>query len=226
MKIPKFKPIPFAIIIFLLILLGFVGCEYVKKSDDYDRVKNALLLSDLQNQKFTTERNKLNQEIASQKQVILSKNEALESQLVELEELREYKRLERKIVFRTKTEIDTIFIPYTPTGDTLDIELPMFRKPFKYIEQDGWYALSGTATNLGIELDSMRVENKYSLLIGDKKLGWFKKPSPEIQLINENPYTSTVSMNNVKIEYKLPFYKRNEFWTAIGVVIGWFLGGL
>lgn len=215
-----------AIIIVLLALNVFNACSYIQKSNDYDRIKTALSLADLQNQKFTTTINDKNQEISTQKQVILSKDEAIESQLVELEELREYKRLERKIVTQTITKVDTLFISFTPTSDSLDIELPPFRKAFQYQEKDNWFALSGNVTNLGVNIDSMSIRNKYSLIIGDKKLGWFKKPSPEIQWTNENPFTTTISMKNVHIEYIMPFYKRNEFWAGLGAVLGFILRGL
>ena len=62
----------------------------------------------------------------------------------------------------------------------------------------------------------MSITNKYSLLIADKKLGFFTKPEPQIVLTNENPYTSTISMNNVQIDYQLPFYKKEWFWFALG----------
>ena len=65
------------------LLLFYRSCEIQK---DYERVASALTVSDLKNQKFETELNKKGEEISTQKQLILSQEEALENNLLEIEE--------------------------------------------------------------------------------------------------------------------------------------------
>jgi|TARA_Y100000033_G_C2751607_1_gene114147 hypothetical protein len=197
------------------IILFYRSCEIQK---DYERVASALTISDLKNQKFETELNKKGEEISTQKQLILSQEEALENNLLEIEELKKYKKIQSKTTVKTVTQIDTVFVAFSenPT-DSIKMPIPDgFFRYFDYQEKDNWYSFSGTVSDLGLTMYDMSITNKYSLLIADKKLGFFTKPEPQIVLTNENPYTSTISMNNVQIDYQLPFYKKEWFWFALG----------
>ena len=176
------------------IILFYRSCEIQK---DYERVASALTISDLKNQKFETELNK---------------------NLLEIEELKKYKKIQSKTTVKTVTQIDTVFVAFSenPT-DSIKMPIPDgFFRYFDYQEKDNWYSFSGTVSDLGLTMYDMSITNKYSLLIADKKLGFFTKPEPQIVLTNENPYTSTISMNNVQIDYQLPFYKKEWFWFALG----------
>lgn len=199
----------------VICFLLFRSCELQK---DYDRVSSALTVADLKNQKFESELNEKGEEIATQKQLILSQEEALQNNLVEIKELKEYKRIKSKTQIVTKTEIDTVFVSYTPIeNDSTQIDIPNgFFRNFEYTEKDDWYKFSGSVSDRGLTMYNMQIKNDYILLIADKKLGLFTKPEPQVILTNSNPYTQTVSMNNVQIKYEKPFYKKEWFWFVLG----------
>jgi len=208
------RTIILALLIVCVILFNR-SCETQKK---YERVASALTIADLNNQKFKSEINKQGEEIAVQNQLILSKDEALENNLLEIEELKKYKNIKSKTTFETITKTDTVFVPFTKEiSDTIQMPIPDgFFRYFKYQEKDNWYSFSGTVSDLGVTMYEMDIKNKYSILIADKKLGLFRKAQPEILLTNENPYTSTISMNNVQVKYDVPFYKKEWFWFVLG----------
>jgi len=206
------------IILALLIVCVILFNRSCEAQKNYERVASALTIADLSNQKFKSKINKQGEEIAVQNQLILSKDEALESNLLEIEELKKYKNIKSKTTFETITKTDTVFVPYVENiTDTLIMPIPDgFLRHFQYQEEDNWYSFSGTVSNFGVEMYQMDIKNKYSILIADKKLGLFKKSRPEILLTNENPYTSTISMNNVQVKYDIPFYKKEWFWFVLG----------
>jgi hypothetical protein len=199
----------------LCIILFHRSCESEK---NYERVSNALTISDLTNQKFENEINEQGEKISFQKQLILSKQEALENNLLEIIELKKYKKIKSKTKIETLTKIDTVFVSYSDyaSDSILKPKSKIFYKYFNYTEKDNWYSLSGNVTEDGINMYDMQIKNKYNILIADKKLGLFRRSIPQIVLTNENPYTSTISMQNVQIQYDIPFYKKQWFWFILG----------
>lgn len=213
MKPFAYKTIFFVLLI-IVIFLTFKNCEKDSMISDLEDNMEAV---DFSNQKFKKEINDLNQEITTQKQVILTKDQAIKSGLLAYDELhKKYKKVKSKVVVVTETKFDTIKIPFEP--DSSDVALPDFSKAFKYKEPDNWLSFGGTVTNQGITLDSLKIRNKYSILIADKRMGFFKKSKPSVILTNENPYTETIKMNNVQVKQIKPFYKKNWFWFGLGVI--------
>lgn len=208
----------FIISVMLVLVFAMESCE---KERQNQRLANNLSKIDLENQKFKTELNKKNEKITSQSQIILTQKEAIDNGLIEIEKL---KNIKSKVRVVTETKIDTVFIPYTKTViDTSFNGKLEYKNYFDYIEPKGWYSISGFASNLGLNIDSLRVKNDYSIYIADKKLGLFKKAEPQVILLNKNPYTETVQMSNVVIVVEKPFYKKNLFWSGVGLLGGYLL---
>ncbi len=190
-----------------------------------DKVNKNLLRNieslDITNQKFKTELNKNKEKVTSQNQIILTQQQAIDNGLIEIKKL---KKIKSKVRLVTNTKIDTVFIPYNRiVVDSSSTEPIQFRNYFDYQEAKGWYSLSGYASQLGIGIDSLRVRNDYSIYIADKKLNIFGKSNPEVLLLNKNPYTETIQMQNVIIKVYTPFYKKNTFWAGVGFVGGYLL---
>ena len=207
------------IILALLVVVCLLFLRSCQLEKDYNRVSSALTVADLKNQKFETELNEKGEQLATQKQLILSQEEALENNLLQIEELKKYKRIKSKTEIVTKTEIDTVYVAYEPINENDSTYVPIpdgFFRNFSYTEKDDWYKFSGSVSEKGLTMNNMEIKNKYSLLIADKKLGLFSKPEPQVILTNSNPYTNTVSMNNVQIKFEKPFYKKEWFWFVLG----------
>ncbi len=187
-------------------------------------LKRNLSKLNLENQSFKTELTEKGDSIAIQSQIILSQKEAINNGLIEIERL---KNIKSKVSVVTKTKIDTVFIPYSTISydstSLSDKDELKFKNYFNYKDKDDWFTINGFATQKGIGIDSLWVKNDYSIYIADQKLGLFKKAEPSVMLINRNPYTETIKMNNVVIKYYKPFYKKNWFWGGLGLVGGFIL---
>lgn len=207
--------------VFVLLLLAismFDACEIDKQNKNLLRNIESL---DITNQKFKTELNKNKEKVTSQNQIILTQQQAIDNGLIEIKKL---KKIKSKVRLVTNTKIDTVFIPYNRVVvDSSSTEPIQFRNYFDYQEPKGWYSLSGYASQLGIGIDSLRVKNDYSIYIADKKLNIFGKSNPEVILLNKNPYTETIQMQNVVIKIYQPFYQKNVFWAGVGFVGGFLL---
>jgi len=71
-----------------------------------------------------------------------------------------------------------------------------------------------------LHIDSLNIKNDFSIYIADKKLNFLRKANPEVILLNKNPYTQTVKMHNIVIQYEQPFYNNKYIWAGIGFVGG------
>ena len=209
----------FSIFVLLLLAISMLdACERDKVNKNLLRNIESL---DITNQKFKTELNKNKEKLTSQNQIILTQQQAIDNGLIEIKKL---KKIKSKVRLVTNTKIDTVFIPYNRVVvDSSSTEPIQFRNYFDYQEPKGWYSLSGYASQLGIGIDSLRVKNDYSIYIADKKLNIFGKSNPEVILLNKNPYTETIQMQNVIIKVYTPFYKKNTFWAGVGFVGGYLL---
>jgi len=204
--------------ILLLIVSMLDACERDKVNKNLLRNIQSL---DITNQKFKTELNKNKEKVTSQNQIILTQKQAIDNGLIEIKNL---KKIKSKVRLITRTKVDTVFIPYNRVVvDSSSTEPIQFRNYFDYQEPKGWYSLSGYASQLGIGIDSLRVKNDYSIYIADKKLNIFGKSNPEVLLLNKNPYTETIQMQNVIITVYRPFYQKNTFWAGVGFFGGFLL---
>ena len=76
------------ILLFFCSLLFFMNCERQK---DYDRIKQALVKTQSQNQVFEEQVGANNEKIASQSQIILTQKEAIDAGLLKIEKLKNVK---------------------------------------------------------------------------------------------------------------------------------------
>ena len=210
--------------ILLLVTLLFLVISMLDSCEKDVQNKNLLRnISnlDIENQRFKTEIKKNGDKINSQSQIILTQKQAIDNGLIEIDGL---KRIKSKVSVVTSTKIDTVFIPYNRVVVDSSSSSPIqYRNYFDYQEPKGWYSISGYSSDFGVGIDSLRVKNDFSIYIADKKVNLFGKSNPEVLLINKNPYTETIQMQNVIITIYQPFYKKNSFWAGVGFVGGFLL---
>ena len=191
--------------LFVLLVLCLIAYTLTLRANlnDYKRQVKKL---DLQKTEFITMVDKQGLLISEQEQIILSQKDAIEMNLLEIENL---KKVNSQVSVVTQTIVDSVFIPFQ--SDTL--------KNFGLY--DKWYGLSGIVENRGVKLDSIYFNNDMRITIGYKKNGWFKKPSPIVKIKNENPYSRVVNMQNVVIDNPTKWYEKKGFLIGVG-----FLGGI
>jgi len=103
-------------------------------------------------------------------------------------------------------------------ADTIDGYVPV---PQEFAASDSqWYYIKGMLEKDGIKLTDLSFENKLQIVIGDKKLGLFKRPEPIVRVVSESPYSTITNLQNAVVVEPTPFYKVNGFWLGVGVVAG------
>ena len=190
--------------LFVLLVLFLIAYTLTLRANlnDYKRQVKKL---DLQQTEFITMVDRQGLLISEQEQIILSQKDAIEMNLLEIENL---KKVNSQVSVVTQTIVDSVFIPFQ--SDTL--------KNFGLY--DKWYGLSGIVENRGVKLDSIYFNNDMRITIGYKKNGWFKKPSPIVKIKNENPYSRVVNMQNVVIDNPTKWYEKKGFLIGVGLLGG------
>lgn len=100
-----------------------------------------------------------------------------------------YKKVAAAIHTETITKIDSIQVPYYIDGAD-------FIVPFSL--QEKWYGVSGRSTNKGLFLDQLTIPNTQSIVIGDKKTGFFKTQF-RIDVVNSNPFIKTTKVDGYSL---------------------------
>ena len=197
----------------ILLIVLFIGVlSLLQLNCDSARSKNKAI-SDLLMQ--TDENNRLKQTIDEQgreltyaKSLVIPDIPQVQEQLKESD----LKTLETKIIFKTKTEYDTLTIPLHDTTivfnhDTIRVE--------RFCFSDEWLNIDGIVNEDSIKFDTLSVTNRYVIEVGEKKLGFFKGKEKTIFIRNENPHTKTKEVLSYVIEPQKKWYERSG-WKIAG----------
>lgn len=212
------------VVMFLLLLVA--GYQIIKQSNAYARLQEQSLAMADSGQRFTQTINDLEQRIAEQGQLIVTSQDMLKEQSKELKDL---KNIASQVRIETRVEYrDTMVVPFRQVdtimaADTIDGYVPV---PQEFAKTDSqWYAIKGMLTKRGITLTDLSFDNKLQIVIGDKKLGLFKRPEPIVRVTSESPYSTITNLNNAVVIEPTPFYKLNGFWLGVGAVAGGIIVG-
>ncbi len=214
----------YTIFALLIILIGFLvwdGCQSRKGLTDFE---NQMADYNVKEQGFKVTINEQGEKIAEQRQIILTKDQAIQQGLIENTRL---KKIKSQVKIITRTKIEKEFIPfndYDIFDDTWDEEkLISVPKSFKMLNE--YYWIGGRIIKKGIEIDSIQFFNRMTITIGDKKLKGFKnilkRRIPTVEIVNESPYISIEGLQNVVIK------KRRKRWyetAAFKIGVGFGLG--
>ncbi len=172
-------------------------------------------------QYFSEKLNKDSLLIVEQQQLLLTKQQAIDLGLLELNK----ERL-KKIQYRIKTEykilIDSVFIKYRDTLYKSDTVYPkdyiLIPKRFDLSTKD--YCINGLVLKDSLLLEKIEIYNKVKVTLGSKKQGLFKNSIPIVEIENSNKNIQTEYLENLVIKDKKRFYNKNSFWLTSGTVIG------
>lgn len=196
------------VLMLAIIFLVWDGCS---KEAQLSSFKENIQKLKLGNQTFKETISKKNEKIAEQKQIILSQEDAVDQELLMIND---FKKVKAQVKVINRTIVDSIYVPFeVKVTDTFLVNAES-DKPFSF--NDEYFGIYGTAKKNGILFDSVYFVNDLTLTIGNKSKGFFKKAEPIVQVKYNNPYTTTTSMNNVVIQNELKWYDRKMNWFLIG----------
>ena len=128
-----------------------------------------------------------------------------------MKEIKKLKSLDVKVILDTKTVYDTMTIAL---HDTTIITKTDTIKYQKFNFNDDWLILNGKVSDSKLIFDSLQVNNKYKIEIGDERVGLFKKEK-KVYVINENPHTSTNDLQSFVLSDKKKWYQK-DVWKIAG----------
>ena len=208
-----------ALLICLFLLLFFIW-QLVSASSRLQDYKNQVIKLKDGEQLFIEKLNDKGEKLAEQDQVILSQNDAIAHNLLEIDNL---KKIKSQVKIRTVTRIDSVYIPVLDTVERIIYDttgVALLKLPTKFGLENEWYSIYSTINTNGMLLDSLSLFNRQVITIGMKSNGFLKSPSPVVIVKNENPYISVNSMNNIIIKDNTRFYDKKGFWYGFGVASG------
>ena len=223
------------ILLVVIILLFWKGCQIQKDRDNLSRQVSAYSIGE---KEFKKRRQDDSSTIASQSQTLLSQSDALKMGLLKLEG--DIKDVQSQVRQRQRIVIDTQFVPFVPDNyiDSAEWILKFMKGdrskdiidslithslivPKKFDLTNKWFKFNGEVRKNGLNLDSMRIYNESSVTIGYKKGGFLNlKRIPIVEVKNTNPYFDVSGLNNVVIKEKKTILQSKWFWGGLGVIGG------
>jgi hypothetical protein len=188
-----------ALIIIAIVLLCFGLWQYRENKYIQDQRDNAISFL---NDSISYYKDKYGKEVATktalsgdknQLEILLSKQIDSTSELKEL--VRQYKHVDGAGIVNTITIIDTVYVPFNqPVGLNFNKSINL---------KDDYYNINAFVDQDGFGLNSLEIPNKLSFVIGQKKTGWFSKPTYSVEIKNSNPYIRTTGVDAYQFTPKI-----------------------
>jgi hypothetical protein len=228
----KNKILPIILVI-VIILLIFKGCEIAK---DRDNLLTQISTYKLGEKEFKNKILKDSSTMATQNQTMLTQEEALKLGLLKMEG--EIRKVQSQVSERQDVVVTKVNVPYIPNGfvdtsgwyaklqngdntpsniDSLLAHSVLVPQPFK--KEEKWYQIYGNVEKDGLLIDSLKLNNESSVTIGFKRSGFLGlKKQPIVEIKNTNPYLRVSKMNNVIIKKDKSIFQSKFFWLGLGVI--------
>jgi hypothetical protein len=146
-------------------------------------------------------------EVESQKQMalIMANNDTLKKLATY------FKKVTNTITIKDRFEVkhDTITLPDT---------IPCDFKPINFAKTNNHYELFGRIDSKNLFLDSLKIHDKISLVLGQKKTHLFKPSEQQVVVVHSNPYMQTDAIQNLTLKEKKKWFERPIFWFGAGVI--------
>jgi hypothetical protein len=204
------------IIIFLAALLCIIGFDSIYMTKKNRQNQKDLIEALSENDNLKKRIDDKNREITEVKAVVLSQNREIQKSIKEIDRL---KTLDAKIVFKTRTKFDTISVVLRDTTiinttDTIKVQR------FDYLDE--WLSMTGVVDNESILFDSLSINNKYSIEIGNVRKGLFKKEKVAF-ITNENPYSQTQQAQTFVLQEEKKWYQKGIVYVGAAAIGTFFI---
>lgn len=207
------------VVLFLLTLLCFWIYEK-QQQNKIETLQSEIKIADGKSTIFSTSLNKSHQIVASQAQLLVTQDAALNELKVQNKKLH---TVIAGISTTTKTDIREIKVPFETKVEVKVIDSNNFmRVPIAFTDTatSEWYKITGSIDTSGIKFKSIEIINKLNIVIGSEKSNFFSKPKPIVMITNENPYSSTIQLKNIVVKDEPKWYDSKLLWGGLGFIIG------
>ena len=192
-----------------------------------------------QTQAVTVEKNKLGEEVVSQKILLIQKDKDLQKELLANSNLNEITNHYKVKLSTLLTNVNAGWVTHRETGDgdggsdesltianakeLLHDSTKVIPVGTKFMKDDKWFKIKGSIADNGINFDTISFLNEPTINVGWKRQpgfkGYFKKQEQTLEVINPNPYTSVIGLKNINFkERPKRFYETRLFSFGVGAV--------
>jgi hypothetical protein len=219
---------PLTIVIVVAVIFACLTCGLLFKitqvNKNHDQLVN--LLGDTINH-YEILVTKKGEQIAVQEQRIASQENAIAAGLIREEELKKQNIKQAGVVIRLTQQVERLQLQVNITNpdvvtitdkDTVCPEGTFLRVPADFLWEDEWTYLGGTILGPSIRVNALRVTLKPTIILGYQKPSFFKPLKPVVTVGDLNPHASIISMENVVIQNKPPFYKTTWWYRFEGAL--------
>jgi len=222
----KYLYITLAILIASLVIFYAGGVSARKKAD---RLTHQLAVARIDNleliDSYEVEIGGLKRTVYEKEQLVLTKNEAIETGYLEKERYRKLYLNSISHVADLTIEISILKDSLSHTGVIVSVpdpvthdERPAILLPFTFQKYDRWIKLDGTFDRKGNMYYSLILPDiDIDLTIGNKK----RSRDPIVSAMTTYPYISSINISSVQVTQSEKFY--NKTWFKIGIG---FAGGI
>jgi hypothetical protein len=208
----KVYKLSLVVLLVAVILLVWDGCSKDAQLALFKkRVSNLNLKAQVFNETIGSDKRRM----AEQQQIILSQNDAIDNGILTMNK---FKSVQSQVRVETRTQIDSVFIPFETIKSDTQIVYQCVDRKFKLVTDE--YGIFGLTKQEGVLLDSLYFDGGLAITIGTKSAGFLKKAEPVVEVQYTNPYIKTKSMQNVIIQEDLKWYDRKRNWFGIGIGFG------
>lgn len=211
----NFTRLSLVVLIIVIILLVWDGCS---KNAQLSVFKENVIKLKYNTDLFKETIAKNNNRIAEQEQIILNQNDAIDNGILDMNE---FKNIKSQVRVETRTQIDSIFIPFETIKSDTQVVYQCSDRKFTLVTDD--YGIFGLTKQEGVLLDSLYFDSGLAITIGTKSAGFLKKAKPIVEVKYTNPYIKTKSIQNIIIQEDLKWYDRKRNWFGMGIGMGAFL---
>lgn len=207
------KSIPYVIIVVLIVIIFFLQRCSTRKQNAY--------IANIEDYKDTakTFKNKLG--------ATVSYNEVLEAQ--NREQLSTIVQKDKQLFllqkdFKTVESATSIKTVIQLVHDTVRFKdsIPCNFEPFYFNDSNKFYTMKAYIAPSFFSLDTLSMYNTQSIVIGEKKVSFWKKAERRIEIQNSNPYFITTNIGSYVISEQKKWYNTNIFKFGVGFVAGFF----
>ena len=202
-------------LVVLLVAIIFLVWDGCSKDAQLSAYKNKMNHFKLKAQVFEEKVDENGRRIAEQEQIILTQEEALNNDVLMLNDFR---KVQSQVQLTTRTKIDSVYIPYEVVKTDTQVVYQCVDRKFQLITKD--YSIFGNTLKDGVLLDSIYFDSKSTITIGYKSSGFLKKAQPIVEVRYDNPFMRTTGMQNVVIQEELKWYDKKKNWFGIGIGLG------
>lgn len=202
-----------SLIVILATLSGFMYFDNISNAKQFQSNLNASF-SEVEFYK-----NSLDQEVSKKRALIIDKDQLKETiknlskdNLQLQNSIKKYRKINSVLEQKMTIKIDTIFVPF---DNVIECE---FEREIDL--KNSLYLFKAKVNNLGFKILELELQNTQTIVIGNKKNGWFKSDELTVEVTNSNELIKTVEVEVIVTKKKKKLIENQWFTGLIGFVAG------